>query len=189
VPREARRQAILDAALKLFSERGFHGAAVPSIAEEAGVGAGTVYRNFESKEHLVNELYRTWKIRLAEFLLAQWPHCASPREQIAHVWRRALEFAAEHPTAVSFTELHHHADYLDDESRALQAALHQRFVDLIVELQKARALRDDVDPDGIIAVFEGVFMRLRHEAERNAEAVDERVLEQAERCIWEAVRA
>lgn len=189
MPREARRQAILDAALELFAARGFHGTAVPTIAEQAGVGAGTVYRNFESKEHLVNELYRIWKVRLVEFLLAEWPQQASPREQIAHVWRRALEFAVEHPTAVSFTELHHHADYLDDESRALQEALHQRFVELIERQQAARALRDDVNPDVIIAVFEGVFMRLRHEVERSGEGLDERILAQAERCIWEAIRA
>src|SRR5690606_27876447 len=52
-----KREAILHAALELFVERGFWGTAVPEIAEKAGVGAGTIYRYFESKEALVNALY------------------------------------------------------------------------------------------------------------------------------------
>ena len=62
---DERREAILAAALELFSERGFHGTAVPLVAEKAGVGAGTLYRYFESKEALVNALYQRWK---GEFL-------------------------------------------------------------------------------------------------------------------------
>ena len=44
---------IISAALKLFAERGFHGTAVPEVAKEAGVGAGTIYRYFEHKEALM----------------------------------------------------------------------------------------------------------------------------------------
>ena len=40
--------AILEAALALFAERGYDGTPVPLIAEKAGVGAGTIYRYFES---------------------------------------------------------------------------------------------------------------------------------------------
>ena len=53
-----KREAIMTAALELFVERGFFGTAVPEIADRAGVGAGTIYRYFESKEALVNEIYR-----------------------------------------------------------------------------------------------------------------------------------
>src|SRR5689334_15289154 len=61
-----KREAILAAALELFVERGFYGTAVPEIAERAGVGAGTIYRYFESKETLVNELYREQKMRFGQ---------------------------------------------------------------------------------------------------------------------------
>ena len=59
-----KRGAILEAALSLFVERGFHGTAVPALADRAGVGAGTIYRYFKNKEGLVNELYREWKSAL-----------------------------------------------------------------------------------------------------------------------------
>ena len=44
-----KREAILEAALELFAERGFHGTAVPLIAAKAHVGAGTIYRHFKDK--------------------------------------------------------------------------------------------------------------------------------------------
>jgi AcrR family transcriptional regulator len=48
----ANRQAIVEAARAVFSERGL-AAEMKEIAERAGVGVGTIYRNFPSKEDLV----------------------------------------------------------------------------------------------------------------------------------------
>ena len=47
-----KRQAILDQAIRTFSELGFRGTDVQVIADGAGVGKGTVYRYFRSKEEL-----------------------------------------------------------------------------------------------------------------------------------------
>ena len=53
-----KRDEIVRAALELIAEHGFHGAPMAMIAERAGVGAGTIYRYFENKDVLINELYR-----------------------------------------------------------------------------------------------------------------------------------
>jgi len=50
------RQEILDTALKLFSERGFHNVSMQQIAEESEFAVGTLYNFFESKETLFEEL-------------------------------------------------------------------------------------------------------------------------------------
>jgi AcrR family transcriptional regulator len=186
-----RRDHILDTALALFAERGFHGTSIPDLAAAAGIAPGSIYRHVASKEQLVNEVYRRAKALLAAALYGAVPAAATAplREQFRALWWALVGFARAEPRAFAFLELHHHGDYLDGESVGLQAQLHQRFVDLIQTLQAARALRGDVDPDVIIAVFEGVFMRMRHEADRSADGLDARLLEQAERCIWEAVRA
>ena len=49
------RQAILQAAARLYRERGFTGVGVADIAREAGLTHGGLYRHFESKEALAAE--------------------------------------------------------------------------------------------------------------------------------------
>lgn len=53
-----RKQAILDAALTVFAERGFEAARLDDIAARAGVAKGTLYLYFKDKETLFEELLR-----------------------------------------------------------------------------------------------------------------------------------
>ncbi|MBZ4687960.1 MAG: transcriptional regulator, TetR family [Clostridiales bacterium] len=48
---------ILRAAVKVFSKKGFHLAKIEEIAEEAGVGKGTIYEYFNSKKNLFEEMF------------------------------------------------------------------------------------------------------------------------------------
>ncbi len=63
LPRQDARERALEAALDVFSQKGFHPATMDEIAERAGVGKGTLYRHFETKEKLFAELVR---VRLEE---------------------------------------------------------------------------------------------------------------------------
>ncbi|PRX11831.1 UNVERIFIED_ORG: TetR family transcriptional regulator [Martelella mediterranea] len=53
---EARRIAILEAALATFSDKGFANARIEDIARRAGIGKGTVYLYFPDKESLFKSL-------------------------------------------------------------------------------------------------------------------------------------
>lgn len=50
---DARRSQILDAAVKVFAEKGFHKATIKDIAREAGVADGTIYNYFANKNGLI----------------------------------------------------------------------------------------------------------------------------------------
>lgn len=50
---EQAEQAIIDAALELFAERGVEGVCVEAVAARAGVGKATIYRRWSSKEDLL----------------------------------------------------------------------------------------------------------------------------------------
>ena len=52
-----KKTAIMNTALKLFTERGFHGTSTAQISKELGVGTGTLFNYFPTKEELINSLY------------------------------------------------------------------------------------------------------------------------------------
>lgn len=57
--KETKKQKILDAAYLLFSENGYKKTKIVDIAAAAGIGKGTVYEYFDSKEALLIEIYST----------------------------------------------------------------------------------------------------------------------------------
>ncbi len=56
VRKERTRQAIIEAGLRLFSEKGFNGATTREIAKDAGIAEITLFRHFQTKESLFEEV-------------------------------------------------------------------------------------------------------------------------------------
>lgn len=56
--KEERREAFIDAALQVFSEKGFSPTKMEDVSEAAGTSKGTLYLYFDSKEHLFEEMVR-----------------------------------------------------------------------------------------------------------------------------------
>lgn len=59
VASRARREAIAEAALDIFVEKGFAAARMDEVAARAGVAKGTIYLHFRDKEALFEEIVRT----------------------------------------------------------------------------------------------------------------------------------
>lgn len=183
-----KREAILRAALDLFVERGFHGTAVPAVAELAEVGAGTIYRYFASKEALVNAVYQANKAALGEHVLSRFPLDRPPREQFHAFWQRMSEWVRAHPRAFAFLELHHHASYLDDDSRAVESKLMEFAVQFVVQAQAQQALRA-ANPMLLMTLVYGAFVGVVRASWEGKIALDDANLATAEQCTWEAIRA
>ncbi|HSI11432.1 MAG TPA: TetR/AcrR family transcriptional regulator [Chthoniobacter sp.] len=62
------RQRLIDAAIRVCSERGLHGATTREIAEVAGVNEVTLFRHFGSKEKLIAALFEQVLATLSESL-------------------------------------------------------------------------------------------------------------------------
>jgi len=118
-----KRKQIIQAALRVFAEHGLHGTPVPPIAAEAGVGVGTLYRYFDSKETLINAVFRDSKHRLKERLLSDLDLLHPSRSLFDNLWARLTAFAREEPDAFHFLEMQDHHSYLDPESRHQEQAL------------------------------------------------------------------
>jgi AcrR family transcriptional regulator len=186
-PGAEKRETILSAALELFAERGFHGTAVPLVADKAGVGAGTIYRYFESKEALVNALYQREKRLMLDALLAEFPFDRPHREQFRVFFMRMAAYAKRSPLSVRFMELHHHQPYLDASSRHLEEHANTMIESAIRAAIQAEALKD-LPPAVLIAVVWGVFLGVLKGWTEGRLTLDDETLAQTEQCLWEALR-
>lgn len=175
------------AALELFVKRGFFGTAVPEIAELAEVGAGTIYRYFDSKEVLVNEIYRAEKQRFASQVIENFPQ-GPAREQFRTLWMRMAKFTGAHQSSFIFLELHHHAEYLDQQSRDLEQRLLDLFTHVVVAAQARGELRNG-PPRLLMGIVMGAFVGVVRSCIDFGSAVSSADWQLAEQCAWEAIRA
>jgi AcrR family transcriptional regulator len=85
------RQAILDSAYDLFSERGYHRTTLQDIAEFAGVGVSSLYSYFPSKLHLLYAVFEPWQKNVMQKLEKRVRALKSPREKLhatlLGIWR------------------------------------------------------------------------------------------------------
>ncbi len=55
--KEQKREVILDAAIRVFAEKGFHSSRISDVAKEAGVAEGTIYLYFKNKDDLLLSIF------------------------------------------------------------------------------------------------------------------------------------
>lgn len=114
---DATRQRLLRAALELFTTTGFRATTTPAIAERAGVAEGTIYRHFQGKDQLLNEVYRAAH-RWARVLIMDADGMQRPpAERLRHIGRQLLEGADRDPAAARMVLLTREEQYLDERSR------------------------------------------------------------------------
>jgi AcrR family transcriptional regulator len=94
---EDKRNAILDAATRVFAARGLTAAPTSEISKQAGVAEGTLFTYFETKDDLINALYREIKLELADAMMSGFPRKKSVRARLQHVWDGYVNWGVTNP--------------------------------------------------------------------------------------------
>ncbi len=150
---EATRHSILEAAERLFVERGFAGTSMNDVARDAEVTKSLIHHHFGSKEELWTEVKRR--------LVSQWAELQKEiltSEDGSLLMKRSIEsyfaFLAQHP---SFVRL---ASWMSLEDPRLSEPVHPDLIalaiDRIAREQARGGLRSDVEPKHILAMFLGL---------------------------------
>lgn len=91
--KDAQRQAILDAARRVVSRGGFREAQMATVAAEAGIATGTIYRYFPNQADLLTALFRANSQRELDVMTAALETGGSPRERLVAGIRTVSERA------------------------------------------------------------------------------------------------
>lgn len=94
VDKEAKRKAIVHAALPVLAQRGVHAFRMIEVAHEAGVGKGTLYEYFASKEALIQATFSQLLADYAESVATAVEEAGDPISQIKKLLTVSCQFFA-----------------------------------------------------------------------------------------------
>ncbi len=109
---ELRREEILAAAATVFAEHGYRATDVQQIADHAGVGKGTVYRHFPTKEELFLAALDASLRQLLERMTDVRTRHSDPLDQMYAAAHAYLEYFDQHPETVELF-IHERAEFRD----------------------------------------------------------------------------
>jgi len=100
--REDKKARIMEAAISVFSRKGFPGATMDDVASEAGLGKGTLYLYFPSKEDLLKEILAGGLHILRKRLQEIADDTGSARERLEAMAHLELELICTNRDLVQF---------------------------------------------------------------------------------------
>lgn len=138
-----KRGRILEAAIKMFAERGFHTATVAEIAREAGVADGTIYLYFKSKEDLLLRLFDEKMTELTAEARTEVEGQRTAPEKLRRFIQLHLSLVERNPdlASVLIVELRQSAQFLRAADRNKLAA----YADVIAEVVRAGQESGELD--------------------------------------------
>lgn len=102
ISKEERKEGIVSAALKLFSENGFYVTTIPDIAAKVGMSVGNFYNYFTSKDVLAKELVLFISTYLGDKIRAINEKPIPTKEKIRAIVTMYFETAVERPEMIEY---------------------------------------------------------------------------------------
>ncbi|MES0835698.1 TetR/AcrR family transcriptional regulator [Nocardiopsis tropica] len=158
------RERLLEVAAQVFAEQGLD-TAPAAVARKAGVGVGTLYRHFPTREALIEAAYRrelTHVCEKADVLLDRHPAVEATRAWMEDFIRYAT--AKSGMSEALNTVIASGGDPYRDSRALLLGAVST----LLEAGARDGSLRTDVSPDDVLLLMGGVAYSVRHATEERA---------------------
>lgn len=157
--RGAKREHILEAAIRVFARRGYHGARVSDIAAEAEIAYGLVYHYFKNKEEILRTIFEE---RWNAFLhvveqVAEGPGTATDKLHalaglVLYAYRRRPDWVK-----VLVFEIQRSSRFSEPEQIRAVGRLFQSVERVVRSGQEAGELRSDIDAQVACLAFIGAL--------------------------------
>lgn len=92
-----KKKQLIEASIDLFAKEGFWNTPTSRIAKHAGVGTGTLFNYFESKDVLIRAVYAQLKREFMAQIVADYPETGSIKTKFEHVWYRYIDWGVCNP--------------------------------------------------------------------------------------------
>ena len=92
VDKTAKREQLIQWAADVFARRGYHATKIQEIADAAGIGKGTVYEYFRTKEELFLSVYDAWMSEYEQVINTRVAAASDPISKVDAIRDSAVEF-------------------------------------------------------------------------------------------------
>jgi AcrR family transcriptional regulator len=151
-PSPEKQEAILNTALRLFTERGFAGTPTSLISKEAGVATGTLFFYFKTKEDLIDTLYRRVKSEAAETMGQGLGAEKTAKAKFRRLGKNAVGWGLKNPAQVKFMEQFAHSPFVSTSAHE-EGMSHFAFLEDLIRQGIADGEIRDSDPSGLLCMM------------------------------------
>ncbi|HEY3293746.1 MAG TPA: TetR/AcrR family transcriptional regulator [Candidatus Nanopelagicaceae bacterium] len=147
------RERLLENGAALFAAKGFHGVGVEELGESVGLTGPSMYRHFRTKSALLAEMLITVSQSLLEGATEVIEDDLDPKETLAALINRHVEFALTYPDLIRV----HERDFgnLEEDDARQVRRLQRRYVELWVE--QIQRVRRNVSTESARTMAHAVF--------------------------------
>ncbi len=197
--REARRQAILQAARQVFAHKGYDPATLEAVAREAGLAKGTLYLYFRNKEDLYFHTAVDVLESLQSSILEQARHSSGVLDGLRAIARGQLDFFVRHRETLQLLAPFSNPSLARLHKRLIGAMMErwaaylQQVIGLVQEGQRTGVVRADLEARHIALAFIGMANQASQSLMRpgpqaaEAQATPERMADTIMRILVEGV--
>jgi AcrR family transcriptional regulator len=183
-----KKTAILNATLRLISENGFHGTVMSKVAKEAGVSAGIIYHYFDSKDDLINELYKYIKQKFGETIAESFDENQPLKTQIRQILGSMIRYYIKRPLESAFLEQYTRSPYYNPKIETETMQYYQPLLECFQRAQQEMMIKDLPAP--VIGSFTlDVATSLAQKHAAGLLDLTDEIIEQIIDASWEAIRA
>lgn len=166
VDKKKKAEAISDAALKVFRERGYNKARMVDIAQMAEMGKGTLYEYFEDKADILRFAFDQYFSVFSEGILQAIREKTKPSEKILSLIDFALQHAAEWEDHCAIYVDYFGAARTEERKRFSLSGIYAEMKDilenLIKEARSAGEIDQQFDPRAVaellLSIYDGIIL-------------------------------
>ena len=185
--KKQRIDTIVESARSIFCSRGFEKGSIEDIANDAGIAEGTIYRYFDNKRGLLDEVLRRHYSILFDDIEQTLPSIEGPRNRLRYLIRRTLIIISEDRNMCGLRTLY--ARELDDKRPSLSHDQNHRMAVLMANEIKAGmeegSFRPDILPSIACYMIGGALELTEYSYMRTGKPID---IDKVTDSIWQTIR-
>lgn len=184
---QRKHDALFEATLDLVYETGLAGLKIAHIVKRAGLGTGTFYVYFTSKEDLLHQLYRHVKEQSLRYLFQEADRALPFKLHFQHLLRRTIQYRIDFQTQAVFTEQFIRSPYYKDVPQE-RAEIYFRPFQELLDRGKAEQLFKDLDNRLIASILLGIIKTTTETYKRDDTPLDQEAKTQIVMACWDSIK-